>query len=103
MEELQQLTKNFSAAYCMCYSSNKHHKSWWVFFTFLQLQRCYVYHNHSNLSVIQSQTRCDLWQDIHDYSSCGFALECCVTLTYDGSSSSIVTAPDLNCAYTVQQ
>jgi len=42
-------------------------------------------------------------QDIHDFSSCGFALECYVTMTYDRSSSSTVTAPDLNCAYTVEQ
>jgi hypothetical protein len=76
-----------------------------VFHFFLQLQRCYVYCNHSNLGVIQSQTRCDLImrQDIHDYSSCGFALECYVTMTYDGFSSSTLTAPDLNRAYTVEQ
>jgi len=103
MEELQQLTKTLMQHTVLCYSSDKHHKSWWVFFTFLQLQRFYVYHNHSNLGVIQSQTRCDwiMWKDVHDYSSCGFALEYYVTMTYDGSST--VTAPDLNCAYTVEQ
>jgi hypothetical protein len=42
-------------------------------------------------------------QDIHDCSSCGFALEFYDTMTFDGSSSNTVIAPDLNCAYTVEQ
>jgi len=105
MEELKQLTKilmQHTVCVILQINTTSHDG---CFSLFLQLQRCYVYHNHSKLGVIQSQTRCDLImrQDIHDYSSCGFAVECYVTMTYDGSSSSTLTAPDLNCAYSVEQ
>lgn len=89
MEELKQLTKilmQHTVCVILQINTTSHDG---CFSLFLQLQRCYVYHNHSKLGVIQSQTRCDLImrQDIHDYSSCGFALECYVTMTCDGYSS----------------